>query len=69
MLEYITDIEEVINELIRVAGIKNIFIVTVSKYSLSAYLYFGVNYQALNIIKGPPLHDKITFEKIKYKYI
>lgn len=66
VLEYIKNIDQVINEIMRVAGSKdNIFIVTVSQFSLSAYLYREDDYKALNIIKGPPYQDKITWEKIK----
>lgn len=66
VLEYIENIEEVIKEILRISGgIENVFIVTVSKFSLSAFLYSEDEYKALNIIKGPPFHDKITWKKIK----
>jgi hypothetical protein len=66
VLEYIDNIESVVKEIMRVSGsIDNVFIVTVSEFSLSAYLYREDDYKALNIIKGPPYQDKITWEKIK----
>lgn len=65
VLEYVDNIEEVINELYRVAGsIENIFIVTVNKYSLSAYFYQQDDYYAKNIIEGPPTHKEIKYKKI-----
>lgn len=66
VLEYIENIEEVIKEIIRVSGgVENVFIVSVSEFSLAAYLYSEDDYKALNIIKGPPQHGQITYEKIK----
>lgn len=65
VLEYIENIEQVIKEIMRVSGgIENIFIVTVSEFTLSAYLYAEDKYKALNIIKGPPYYDKIYWSKI-----
>ena len=66
VLEYIKNIQPVVDEIIRVSGgIENVFIVTVSDFTLSAYLYSEDDYKALNIIKGPPYHDKISWNKIK----
>ncbi len=65
VLEYIDNIEEVIKEIYRVAdSSNNIFIVTVNQYTLSAYLYKEDQYQAKNLIKGPPTYNEITFKKI-----
>lgn len=65
VLEYIENIDNVIKEIIRVSGgIENVFIVTVSEFSLSAYLYSEDKYKALNIIKGPPYHNKLTWRRI-----
>ncbi len=65
VLEYVDNIKEVIEEINRVAGNSdNIFIVTVNKYTLSAYFYTEDEYKAKNIIKAPPLYKEITFEKI-----
>jgi len=65
VLEYIDNIDEVIEELLRVAGSnENIFIVTVSEYTFAAYFYKEDEYKALNIIKGPPFYEKITYQRI-----
>ena len=64
VLEYIDNIEDVINELYRVAGNENIFIVTVNKFSLAAFFYSEDNYSAKNLIYAPPLYKNITWEKI-----
>lgn len=65
VLEYVDNINEIIKELYRVAGsIDNIFIITVSNYCLTAYLYQDGTDKAKNIIKGPPYYSEIIFEKI-----
>jgi hypothetical protein len=65
VLEYIENIEEVIDELVRVAGSnENIFIVSVSEYTYAAYFYKEDEYKALNVIKGPPFYEKITYRRI-----
>lgn len=65
VLEYIDNIDEVISEIYRVAGSSNnIFIVAVSKYTLSAYLYQEDEYSAKNIIFGAPYYNNITYKKI-----
>ena len=63
VLEYIDNIEETIKEINRVAN-NNIFIVTVNKYSFSAYFYTAKDYQATNIIFGPPEYKNISYYRI-----
>jgi hypothetical protein len=66
VLEYVDNIEEVISEINRVAGNRdNIFVVTVCKYSLSAFIYRDAHSKSKNIIYAPPLYDIITYSKIK----
>jgi hypothetical protein len=65
VLEYIENIDKVIKELYRVAGSSiNIFIVSVNRYCLTAYLYKDGSDKAKNIIKGPPYYDIITYKRI-----
>jgi hypothetical protein len=65
VLEYVDNIEEVIKEIYRVAGSNNnIFIVCVSRYSLTGYSYSDGSDTSKNLIKAPPYNDMITFEKI-----
>ena len=65
VLEYVDNIEEVIDEIYRVAGSKeNIYIVCVSRYSLTGYSYADNTDTSKNLIKAPPEHDIITFEKL-----
>jgi hypothetical protein len=65
VLEYIENIDEVIKELYRVAGSSiNIFIVSVNRYCLTAYLYKDGYDKAKNIIKDPPYYDIITYKRI-----
>ena len=65
VLEYIDNIDDVIQQIYRVAGnTNNIFIVSVSKYTLSAYLYQQDEYSAKNLILGPPKYNSITYKKI-----
>jgi len=65
VLEYVDSIEEVIKEIYRVANInKNIFIVSVNKYTLTAYFYHSNTDHSKNIIYGPPFYDQITFTKL-----
>ena len=65
VLEYVDDINEVIKEINRVAGDTcNIFIVTVSKYSLSAFIYSDTYSNSKYIIHAPPRYDTITYTKI-----
>ncbi len=66
VLEYIDNIEEVIKEIIRVAGnLENIFVVTVSKYCLEAYFYKSETDSSKNLIKAPPKYKEFTYQKIK----
>ena len=65
VLEYVDDIDDIINEINRVAGdASNIFIVTVTKYSLSAYIYSDMYSKSKYIIDAPPLYNTITYKKI-----
>lgn len=65
VLEYLDDIEEVIKEMGRVAGsVDNIFIVTVSEYTIAAYLYQEDNYSAKNLIYAPPNFKDLTYKKL-----
>lgn len=64
VLEYIDNIDAVIKELYRVAGKDNLFIVTVKKLSLAAYIYQEANYGAKNLIKAPPKYETITWQPL-----
>lgn len=65
VLEYVDDIEIIIDEIKRVSGSNdNIFIVSVNKYSLSAYFYYGSNYKSKNLIMGPPFYKDINFIRL-----
>jgi len=64
VLEYVDDLDEIIEELYRVSYNNNIFIVTVNEYSLFAYIYRQQDHYSKNIIYGPPKYDKIYYKKI-----
>ena len=65
VLEYLDDIDQVINEIIRVAGsLDNVFVVTVGEKSLSAYFYSEDDYKAKNLVKAPPKFTELTYIKI-----
>ena len=66
VLEYIDDIDDIISEILRVAGDwKNVFIVTVNEHTLSAYLYKDKNDMSRNIVYAPPKYRSITYKKVK----
>jgi hypothetical protein len=66
VLEYIPHIDNVIYEILRVAGCwENVYVVTVNKNTLSAYFYKDKNDVSKNIVFAPPKYNKITYEKIK----
>jgi hypothetical protein len=65
VLEYVDEIDQVIKEIIRVAGsLDNVFVVTVGKKSLSAYFYSEDDYKAKNLITAPPKFNELTYKKI-----
>jgi hypothetical protein len=64
VLEYVDNLDEIIGELLRVTGsYDNIYVVTVSKYSIFAYLYQDQDHHAKQIVRAPPKHDCIVYTK------
>ena len=65
VLEYLDDIEEVIEEMKRVSGgIENIFVVTVNEFSLDVYFYRDGNHSSKNIIYAPPKFKYLSYKKL-----
>lgn len=66
VLEYVDNIDELIDEIYRVAGdSSNIFIVHVMWYSLTAYLYRFQGDSAKNVITAaPPNSEKIEYFRV-----
>ena len=65
VLEYLENIEEVFEEMKRVSGgIENIFVVTVSEFSLAAYFYKDDNHSSKNIIYAPPKFKYLSYKKL-----
>jgi len=66
VLEYIPHIEEVIPEILRVAGSwDNVFVVTVNKNAFSAYLYKNKQDVSRNIVFAPPQYKEISYIKLR----
>lgn len=63
VLEYVDDIDLVIDEIYRVAGdSSNIFIVTVNKWALASLFYMdSTTPLTKRLINAPPIYDKITY--------
>jgi hypothetical protein len=65
VLEYIEHIDEVIQEIKRVAGsLDNIFIVTVNPYTISSRFYKDKNDTSRNVVFSPPKYNYLTYKKI-----
>ncbi len=66
VLEYVDDIEPLIEEMNRVAGSsKNLFVVHVKWYALTAYIYRAQGDSAKNVITGaPPNQPTITYFRL-----
>lgn len=67
VLEYIPteEFEETIDELKRVAGgLQNIFVVTVNKTSLAAYLYKDKHSSSKQIVYAPPEYPSIKYQRL-----
>jgi hypothetical protein len=65
VLEYVDEIDKVWEELLRIAGTsKNIFMINVSGYCLTAYLYKEQNYKAKRVIHRIE-DDKLIYTNIK----
>lgn len=63
VLEYLDDIEEVFDEMKRVAGsIENIYVVTVNELSLSAYFYQEDDYSSKHIIYAHPKYNDLYYK-------
>jgi hypothetical protein len=65
VLEYIPteDLELVIKNLKRVAGgIENVFVVTVSPYTIAGYFYKDLHSSSKHIVYAPPNYKNITYK-------
>lgn len=65
VLEYISHIDQVIPEILRVSGSwDNVLIVTINENTLSAYLYKDKSDVSRNVVFAPPKYKNITYKKV-----
>jgi hypothetical protein len=65
VLEYVPNIKDTIYEIERVAGdTKNIYVVTVNQWTLSAYFYKDPNSTPRQIVYAPPEYSSITYRSL-----